>query len=152
MELKKDLLTALKSAERVIVKTKEQTKDTTQVFVDGYTETTVRLNREYGPHHAKFDCPTYLENKLNKAFPKDVDILLGLCVDPANSSKQELMVSITINHKFTSFKDVQTLMAMCYGIMEIAEERLTEPERIKAMSDDCKPWIIEDDKASESAS
>ena len=152
MELTKDFLEALKGAKRVMIETEEKANDTTRVFVDNYTETAVELTREFGAHHAKFDCPTYLENKLNKAFPKDVDIRLGLCVDPKTNSKQSLSVTITINQKFTSFSDVQTLMAMCYGIMEIAEERLTEPARIAAMAADCKPWIIEDETSSESAS
>lgn len=152
MELKKDFLEALKGAKRVMIETEEKVNDTTRVFVDNYTETAVELTREFGVRHAKFDCPTYLENKLNKAFPKDVDIRLGLCVDP-KTNKQSLSVTITINQKFTSFDDVKTLMAMCYGIMEIAEERLTEPARIAAMAADCKPWIIEEhDTACESAS
>ena len=153
MELSKDFLETLKGAKRVMIETEEKAHDTTRVFVDNYTETAVELTREFGLHHTKFDSPTYLENKLNKAFPKDVDIRLGKCVDPA-TNKQSLSVTITIDRKFTSFKDVETLMAMCYGIMEIAEERLTEPARITAMAADCKPWIIEttDDAASESAS
>lgn len=152
MELNKDFLEALKGAKRVMIETEEKAHDTTRVFVDNYTETAVELTREFGPHRTKFDSPTYLENKLNKAFPKDVDIRLGKSVDPT-TNKQSLSVTITIDRKFTSFKDVQTLMAMCYGIMEIAEERLTEPTRIAAMAADCKPWIIEtaDDTAPQSA-
>ncbi len=126
--------------------------DDSRVFVDNYTETTVELSRTFNPEKwDKFDCPSYLETKLNKALPEDVDVRLTKTVDERNGV-QTLILSITINHKFTSMETVMTLFRMVVILMEVAQTRLSEPSILKAIAADCKPWILTHDENTTSES
>lgn len=55
----------------------------------------------------------------------------------------------TVDGKFNSIDDLRHLAFIARGISEIAEDRLSEPNAIKAIRLDCKQFICTDDEPEE---
>ena len=51
--------------------------------------------------------------------------------------------------KFNSIDDLKHLAFIAKGISEVAEDRLSEPNVIKAIGLDCKPFICTDNESEE---
>ena len=55
----------------------------------------------------------------------------------------------TVDGKFNSINDLRHLEFIARGISEVAEDKLSEPNVIKAIGLDCKPFICTDDESEE---
>lgn len=101
-------------------------------------KTTVTVHRTLSPDHVDLDSPTYVETK----FKKDVPILKTIWVSKDDETdEQTIHVTVEVNGKFNSFKFIKDLVNIAAGINEIAEDKLSEPEVIKNIGLDCKPFI-----------
>lgn len=121
---------------------------------DNFTEVTVR--RTLSPDHVELDPPSYTENKFKKRIP----ILKSIEVYKADKeSGQTIAVTVLADasklgplEKHTKFNNVETINALVQiasAISEVAENKLSEPEVLKNIGLDCKPFICTDDEPEE---
>lgn len=117
----------------------------TAIYADGNT-TIVTVSRILSPTHVNLDSPGYIENKFKKHIPilKSIDVELD-----AAKEEQTIKVTVEVNGKFNSIDDLNNLVHIAAGINEIAEDRLSEPEVIKNIGLDCKPFICTDNEPEE---
>ena len=98
------------------------------------------------PNHVDLDHPTYVETKLKKQIP----ILTSIDVElDAITEEQTIKVTVEVDGKFNSIDDLRHLAFIARGISKIAEDRLSEPNAIKAIGLDCKQFICTDDESEE---
>lgn len=115
------------------------------VCADG-NRTIVTVSRTLSPDHVDLDSPTYVETK----FKKHVPILTSIDVElDAVTEEQTIKVTVEVDGKFNSIDDLRNLAFIARGISEIAEDRLNEPNAIKAIGLDCKQFICTDDESEE---
>lgn len=101
-------------------------------------KTTVIVHRTLSPDHVNLDSPTYVETK----FKKHIPILKSIWVSKNNETdEQTINVLVEVNGEFNSLKFIKDLVGIAAGINEIAEDRLSEPEAIKNIGLNCKPFI-----------
>ena len=101
-------------------------------------KTTVTVHRTLSPDHVDLDSPTYVETKFKKSIP----ILKTIWVSKDDETdEQTIHVTVEVNGKFNSLKFIKDLANIATGINEIAEDKLSEPEVIKNIGLDCKPFI-----------
>ena len=101
-------------------------------------KTTVTVHRTLSPDHVDLDSPTYVETK----FKKNIPILKTIWVSKDDETdEQTIHVTVEVNGKFNSLKFIKDLVNIAAGINEIAEDKLSEPEVIKNIGLDCKPFI-----------
>ena len=101
-------------------------------------KTTVTVHRTLSPDHVDLDSPTYIETKFKKSIP----ILKTIWVSKDDETdEQTIHVTVEVNGKFNSLKFIKDLVNIAAGINEIAEDKLSEPEVIKNIGLDCKPFI-----------
>ena len=101
-------------------------------------KTTVTVHRTLSPDHVDLDSPTYVETR----FKKDIPILKTIWVSKDDETdEQTIHVTVEVNGKFNSLKFIKDLVNITAGINEIAEDKLSEPEVIKNIGLDCKPFI-----------
>lgn len=108
-----------------------------EIFADG-NKTIVTASRTLSPDHVDLDNPSYVETKFKKHIPilKSIDVELD-----AVTEKQTIKVTVEVDGEFNSIDDLRHLTFIARGISEIAEDRLSEPNAIKAIGMDCKPFI-----------
>lgn len=58
-------------------------------------------------------------------------------------------MTVEVDGKFNSINDLKHLAFIARGIGEVAEDKLSEPNVIKAIGLDCKPFICTDDESEE---
>jgi hypothetical protein len=115
------------------------------VCADG-NRTIVTVSRTLSPDHVDLDSPTYVETK----FKKHIPILTSIDVElDAVTEEQTIKVTVEVDGKFNSIDDLRHLAFIARGISEIAEDRLSEPNTIKAIGLDCKQFICTDDEPEE---
>ena len=113
----------------------------TAIYADGNT-TIVTVSRTLSPTHVDLDSPSYVENK----FKKHIPILNEIGVTKnQETDEQSINVTVEVDGKFNSINDLNHLAFIAKGISEIAEDRLSEPEVIKNIGLDCKPFICTDE-------
>ena len=101
-------------------------------------KTTVTVHRTLSPNHVDLDSITYVETKFKKSIP----ILKTIWVSKDDETdEQTIHVTVEVNGKFNSLKFIKDLVNIAAGINEIAEDKLSEPEVIKNIGLDCKPFI-----------
>ena len=101
-------------------------------------KTTVTVHRTLSPDHVDLDSPTYVETKFKKSIP----ILKTIWVSKDDETdEQTIHVTVEVNGKFNSLKFIKDLVNIAAGINEIAEDKFSEPEVIKNIGLDCKPFI-----------
>ncbi len=101
-------------------------------------KTTVTVHRTLSPDHVDLDSPTYVETMFKKSIP----ILKTIWVSKDDETdEQTIHVTVEVNGKFNSLKFIKDLVNIAAGINEIAEDKLSEPEVIKNIGLDCKPFI-----------
>ena len=120
----------------------EYPKVETTVFAD-LTATKVTLTVTFDPDHVDFDSPQYIESKWKKKIPALESI--GVSRND-KTGEQLIIVSMSIDGHYNKVSDIVSLKEMARTIARIAEDRLSEPEVIKNIGNDCKPWIHEDGK------
>lgn len=117
----------------------------TAIFADG-TTTIVTVSRTLSPDHVDLDSPGYIENKLKKRIP----ILTSIGVTKnEETDEQSINVTVEVDGAFNGITHLTSLVHIAAAIGEIAEDRLTEPEYIKNIGLDCKPFIHVDDESEE---
>ena len=116
---------------------KDYPKFETAIYADGNT-TIVTVSRTLSPTHVDLDNPGYIENKLKKRIP----ILTSIGVTKDNETdEQSINVTVEVGGAFNGITHLNRLVHIAAGISEIAEDRLSEPECIKNIGLDCKPFI-----------
>lgn len=115
------------------------------IFADGNT-TVVTVSRILSPTHVDLDSPSYVENK----FKKQIPILNEIGVTKnQETDEQSINVTVEVDGKFNGIAHLNHLVHIASAISEIAEDRLSEPEAIKNIGLDCKPFIHADDESEE---
>lgn len=117
----------------------------TAVFADGVT-TIVTVSCILSPIHVDLDSPGYIENKFKKLVPilKEIGVTKNQETD-----EQSINVTVEVAGKFNGIAHLNHLVHIASAISEIAEDRLSEPETIKNIGLDCKPFIHADDESEE---
>ena len=117
----------------------------TAIFADGNT-TVVTVSRILSPTHVDLDSPSYVENK----FKKHIPILNEIGVTKnQETDEQSINVTVEVAGKFNSITHLNHLVHIAAAISDIAEDKLSEPETIKNIGLDCKPFIHADDESEE---
>ena len=111
------------------------------VYADG-CKTIVTVSRTLSPTHVDLDSPGYIENKFKKLVPilKEIGVTKNQETD-----EQTINVTVEVDGKFNGITHLNHLVHIATGISEIAEDRLSEPEVIKNIGLDCKPFICTDE-------
>ena len=117
---------------------KDYPKFETAIYADG-NKTIVTVSRTLSPNHVDLDYPGYIENKLKKNIP----ILTTIGVTKNNeTNEQSINVIVEVSGTFNGITHLNNLVRIAGAISEIAEDRLTEPECIKNIGLDCKPFVV----------
>lgn len=123
---------------------------------DSFTEVTVR--RTLSPDHVDLDSATYVENKFKKVIPilKSIEVYRD-----RESGEQTIVVTVLADAskleqeerhgKFNNFETIKNLLGIASVIAELAEKKLSEPNILKNIGLDCKPFICTDDESKEEA-
>ena len=115
------------------------------IFADGRT-TVVTVCRILSPTHVDLDSPSYVENK----FKKHIPILNEIGVTKnQETDEQSINVTVEVAGKFNDITHLNHLVQIAAAISDIAEDKLSEPETIKNIGLDCKPFIHVDDESEE---
>ena len=117
----------------------------TTIFADGNT-TVVTVSRILSPIHVDLDSPSYVENKFKKHIPilKEIGVTKNQETD-----EQSINVTVEVAGKFNGITHLNHLVHIAAAISDIAEDKLSEPETIKNIGLDCKPFIHADDESEE---
>lgn len=112
------------------------------IYADG-SKTIVTVSRTLSPDHVDLDSPSYVETK----FKKQVPILKEIGVTKnQETDEQSINVVVEVGGAFNGITHLTHLVHIATAISEIAEDRLSEPEAIKNIGLDCKPFIHVDDE------
>ena len=107
------------------------------IYADG-SKTIVTVSRTLSPNHVDLDSPGYIENKMKKHIP----ILTSIGVTKnEETDEQSINVTVEVGGAFNGITHLVNLVHIAAAISEIAEDRLTEPEYIKNIGLDCKPFL-----------
>ena len=113
------------------------------IYADG-NKTIVTVSRTLSPDHVDLDSPSYVENK----FKKQIPILTSIGVTKnKETDEQSINVTVEVGGAFNDINHLNHLVHIATGISEIAEDRLSEPNVIKAIGLDCKPFICTDNES-----
>lgn len=109
----------------------------TAIYADGNT-TIVTVSRTLSPTHVDLDSPSYVETKFKKRIPilKEIGVTKNKETD-----EQSINVTVEVGGAFNGITHLNHLVHIAAAISEIAEDRLSEPETIKNIDLDCKPFI-----------
>lgn len=120
-------------------------KSETAIYADGNT-TIITVSRTLSPTHVYLDSPSYVETKFKKHIPilKEIGVTKNQETD-----EQSINVTVEVGGAFNDITHLNHLVHIATGISEIAEDRLSEPNVIKAIGLDCKPFICTDDEPEE---
>lgn len=124
---------------------KDYPKFETAIYADGNT-TIVTVSRTLSPDHVDLDSPSYVENKFKKHIPilKEIGVTKNQETD-----EQSINVTVEVGGAFNDINHLNNLVHIATGISEVAEDRLGEPNVIKAIGLDCKPFICTDNESEE---
>lgn len=101
----------------------------------------VTVSRTLSPDHVDLDSPSYVENK----FKKQIPILTAIgVVKNKETDEQTINVTVEVGGTFNSIDNLNHLVAIATTVSEIAEDKLSEPEVIKNIGLDCKPFIADE--------
>lgn len=116
-----------------------------EVFADG-NKTVVTVSRTLSPTHVDLDSPSYVETKFKKRIPilKEIGVTKNQETD-----EQSINVTVEVGGAFNDITHLNHLVHIATGISEITEDRLSEPNVIKAIGLDCKPFICTDNEPEE---
>ena len=101
-------------------------------------KTAVTVHCTLSPVYVDLDSPKYVETK----FKKQIPILKAIWVTVnEETSEQTINVTVEATGKFNSLEFIKKLAHIAKGISRIAINKLSEPEIIKNIGMDCKPFI-----------
>lgn len=117
------------------------------IYADG-SKVVVTVSRTLSPDHVNLDTPSYVETK----FKKHIPILTSIgVVKNKETDEQTINVTVEVGGAFNGITHLNHLVEIAAAISEIAEDKLSEPEAIKNIGLDCKPFICTDDESEEEA-
>ena len=117
------------------------------IYADG-NKVIVTVSRTLSPIHVDLDSPSYVENK----FKKQIPILTSIGVTKnKETDEQTINVTVEVGGSFNSIDNLNHLTAIATTISEIAEDKLSEPEAIKNIGLDCKPFIANESEEAQQA-
>lgn len=117
------------------------------IYADG-GKVVVTVSRTLSPDHVNLDSPSYVENKFKKLIP----ILTSIgVVKNKETDEQTINVTVEVGGAFNGITHLNHLVHIAATISEIAEDKLSEPEAIKNIGLDCKPFICTDNESKEEA-
>ena len=120
---------------------KEYPKIESAVYADG-GKVVVTVSRTLSPTNVDLDSPGYVENKFKKLVP----ILTSIGVTKNDKTgEQTINITVEVNGRFNSIANLNHLAQIAGAISEVAEDKLSEPEVIKNIGLDCKPYIHADE-------
>lgn len=110
------------------------------IYADG-SKVVVTVSRTLSPNHVDLDSPSYVENKFKKHIPilKEIGVTKNQETD-----EQSINVAVEVNGRFNGITHLTHLVHIAAAISEIAEDRLSEPETIKNIGLDCKPFYADE--------
>lgn len=109
----------------------------TAIYADG-SKTIVTVSRTLPPDWVELDTPVYIENKFKKRIP----ILTSINVTTnEKTDEQTINVTVEVGGTFNGITHLNHLVGIAAAISGIAEDRLSEPESIKNIGMDCKPFV-----------
>ena len=115
------------------------------IYADG-NKVIVTVSRTLSPDHVDLDSPSYVENK----FKKQIPILTSIGVTKnKETDEQSINVTVEVGGAFNDISHLNHLVHIATGISEVVEDRLSEPNVIKAIGLDCKPFICTDNESEE---
>lgn len=115
------------------------------IYADG-NKTIVTVSRTLSPDYVDLDSASYVETK----FKKHIPILKGIVATKnQETDEQSINVTVEVAGKFNGITHLNHLVGIAAAISGIAEEKLSEPEAIKNIGLDCKPFIHVDDESEE---
>lgn len=115
------------------------------VYADG-NRTIVTVSRTLSPDHVELDSPSYVANKFRKQIP----VLTSIDVELDDvTGEQTIKVKVEVDGKFNSIDNLRHLEFIARGLSKVAEDRLSEPNIIKAIGLDCKSFICTDNESEE---
>ena len=119
----------------------------TAIYADG-NKTIVTVSRTLSPNHVDLDSPSYVENKFKKHIPilKEIGVTKNQETD-----EQSINVTVEVNGKFNGITHLTHLVHIAAAVSELAEDKLSEPETIKNIGLDCKPFVVTDESEEEQA-
>ena len=101
-------------------------------------KTAVTVHCTLSPVYVDLDSPKYVETK----FKKQIPILKAIWVTvDEETSEQTINVTVEATGKFNSLEFIKKLAHIAKGISRVAINKLSEPEIIKNIGLDCKPFI-----------
>lgn len=107
------------------------------IYADG-NKVIVTVSRTLSHDHVDLDSPSYVENK----FKKQIPILTSIGVTKnKETDEQTINVTVEVGGAFNSVNNINHLTAIATAISEITEDKLDEPEVIKNIGLDCKPYV-----------
>lgn len=116
---------------------KDYPKFESAIYADG-NKTIVTVSCTLSPDHVDLDSASYVETKFKKRIP----ILKGIVATKnQETDEQSISVTVEVNGSFNGITHLNHLVRIAAAISEIAENRLSEPECIKNIGLDCKPFI-----------
>lgn len=115
----------------------EYPKFETAVYADG-SKTIVTVSRTLSPGHVDLDSPSYVETKFKKHIPILAEI--GV-VKNKETDEQTINVTVEVNGAFNGINHLNHLVGIAATISKITEDKLSEPEAVKNIGLDCKPFI-----------
>lgn len=113
----------------------------TAIYADG-SKTIVTVSRTLSPNHVDLDSPSYVENKFKKHIPilKEIGVTKNQETD-----EQSINVTVEVDGKFNGITHLTHLVHIAAAVSELAEDKLSEPETIKNIGLDCKPFVVTDE-------
>lgn len=115
------------------------------IYADG-NKVIVTVSRTLSPDHVDLDSPSYVENKFKKKIP----ILTSIgVIKNKETDEQTINVTVEVGGAFNDITNLNHLVHIATGISRIAEDKLSEPEAIKNIGLDCKPFICTDNEPEE---
>lgn len=107
------------------------------IYADG-SKTIVTVSRTLFPDHVDLGSPDDIEDKMKNRIP----ILTSIgVIKNQETDEQTINVTVEVNGAFNGINHLTHLVHIAAAISSIAEDRLTEPEAIKNIGLDCKPFI-----------
>lgn len=115
----------------------EYPKFETAVCADS-DKTAVTVHCTLSPVYVDLNSPKYVETK----FKKQIPILKAIWVTVDDeTSEQTINVTVEATGKFNSLEFIKKLAHIAKGVSRIAINKLSEPEVVKNIGLDCKPFI-----------
>ena len=115
------------------------------IYADG-SKTIVTASRTLSPDHVYLDSPGYIENKFKKLVP--ILTTIGVTKNK-ETDEQTINVTVEVNGAFNGITHLNHLVHIATALSGIAEDKLSEPETLKNIGLDCKPFICTDESEEE---